>query len=60
MSLNILVNLKQSISFLRALCLFFNLTNAIDHMYFIFQCCRAGAGGAEIILGPGTGAENKF
>ena len=50
MSLNILVNLKQSIAFLRALCLFFNLTNAIDHMYFIFQCCGAGAGGAEIIL----------
>ena len=25
-----------------------------------FQCCGAGAGGAEIILGPGAGAENKF
>ena len=24
------------------------------------QCCGAGAGGAEIILGPGAGAENKF
>ena len=24
-----------------------------------FQCCGAGAGGAEIILGPGAGAENK-
>ena len=24
------------------------------------QCCEAGAGGAEIILGPGVGAENKF
>ena len=22
------------------------------------QCCGAGAGGAEIILGPGAGAEN--
>ena len=29
--------------------------------YGIFhQCCGAGAGGAEIILGPGAGAENKF
>ena len=26
----------------------------------ISQCCGAGAGGAEIILGPGAGAENKF
>ena len=26
----------------------------------IFQCCGAGAGGAEIIWGPGVGAENKF
>ena len=24
------------------------------------QYCGAGAGGAEIILGPGAGAENKF
>ena len=24
------------------------------------QCCGARAGGAEIILGPGAGAENKF
>ena len=24
------------------------------------QCCGAGDGGAEIILGPGAGAENKF
>ena len=24
------------------------------------QCCGAGAGGAEIIWGPGAGAENKF
>ena len=24
------------------------------------QCCGAGAGGAEIILGPGAGAGNKF
>ena len=24
------------------------------------QCCGAGAGGGEIILGPGAGAENKF
>ena len=24
------------------------------------QCCGAGAGGAEIIQGPGAGAENKF
>ena len=27
---------------------------------YIIQCCGAGAGGAEIILGPGAGAENKF
>ena len=26
----------------------------------INQCCGAGAGGGEIILGPGAGAENKF
>ena len=30
----------------------------------LLQCCGAGAGGAEIILGPGAGAgagaENKF
>ena len=25
-----------------------------------FQCCRAGAGGAEIILRPGAGAEIIF
>ena len=25
-----------------------------------YQFCGAGAGGAEIILGPGAGAENKF
>ena len=24
------------------------------------QCCGAGAGGAEIILEPEAGAENKF
>ena len=24
------------------------------------QCCGAGACGAEIIWGPGVGAENKF
>ena len=24
------------------------------------QCCGAGAGGAEIIWGPGAGAENNF
>ena len=24
------------------------------------QCCGAGDGGAEIIFGPGAGAENKF
>ena len=24
------------------------------------QCCGAGAGGAEIILGPGAGVENKL
>ena len=24
------------------------------------HCCGAGAGGAEIILGPGARAENKF
>ena len=31
-------------------------------MYYhvLIQCCGAGAGGAEIILGPGAGAENKF
>ena len=29
---------------------------------FVWQCCGAGAGGAEIVLGPGAGAgaENKF
>ena len=24
------------------------------------QCCGTGAGGAEIVLGPGAGAENIF
>ena len=28
--------------------------------YGIYQCCGAGAGGAEIIRVPGAGAENKF
>ena len=27
---------------------------------YLKQCCGAGAGGAEIILRPGAGAENKF
>ena len=26
----------------------------------INQCCRVGAGGADIIREPGAGAENKF
>ena len=30
------------------------------HLFVINQCCGAGAGGAEIILGHGAGAENKF
>ena len=30
---------------------------AVDPFY---QCCGAGAVGAEIILGPGAGAENIF
>ena len=29
-------------------------------LYICLQCCGAGAGGAEIILEPGAGAENKF
>ena len=29
-------------------------------LYSFFQCCGVGAGGVEIILGPGAGAENKF
>ena len=30
------------------------------HIYVLMQCCGAGAGGAEIIWGPGAGAENNF
>ena len=34
----------------------------VNKIKYFFQCCGAGAGGAEIILGPGAGAgaENKF
>ena len=34
--------------------------SSLRHTYFDWakQCC--GAGGAEIIWGPGAGAENKF
>ena len=36
--------------------------SSLRHTYFDWakQCCGAGAGGAEIIWGPGAGAENKF
>ena len=27
---------------------------------YLIQCCGAGAGGAELILGPGAGAEKNF
>ena len=42
--------------------LFFYNSNKkeVRHFVKIFQCCGAGAGGAEIILGPRAGAENKF
>ena len=33
------------------------ITPSIDNF---LQSCGAGAGGAEIIWGPGAGAENKF
>ena len=29
-------------------------------LWWVNQCCGAGAGGAAIILGPGVGAKNKF
>ena len=32
----------------------------LDGLLHFYQCCGAGAGGAEIILGPRAGAENKF
>ena len=42
--------------------LFFYNSNKkeVRHFVKIFQCCGAGAGGAEIILGPRAGAKNKF
>ena len=38
------------------------LTTSIWKLLFfpVLRSCGAGAGGAEIILGPGAGAENKF
>ena len=38
----------------------FSKQNYLDWNLFKKQCCGAGAGGAEIILGPGAGAKNKF
>ena len=38
----------------------FRLLNNRSVLGGLNQCCGAGAGGAEIILGPGAGAENKF
>ena len=39
---------------------FIILTTLNTKIKYLYQCCGAGAGGAEIILEPGAGAENKF